>query len=59
MEWDLPGVEVQEQEEASAEGERVEVEWGEHALELGPAGVVSAPVAGLDFLIKPVFPATT
>ena len=28
------------------------VGWEEHALELDPAGAVSAPVVGLDFLIK-------
>ena len=50
MEWDLPEVEVQ------AEGE---VEWGERALEPDPAGIVSAPVAALDFLIKSVLPAIT
>ncbi len=59
MEWDLLGVEVREQGEVSDEGEGVEVGWEEHAPEPDPVEVVSAPVAGLDFLIKSVFPATT
>jgi len=48
-----------EQEGVGVEGEEVEVGWVEHAPELDPAGVVSAPVAGLGFLIKSGFPATT
>ena len=52
MEWDLPGVEVQEQEEVSDEGEGLEVGWEEHAPEPDPAGVVSAPVVEPDFLTK-------
>ena len=59
MEWDLLGVEVQEQGEVSGEGEGVEVGWEEQAPELDPAGVVSAPVVVPGFLIKSGFPATT
>ena len=50
MEWGLPGVEVRGQEEV--EGEEVEAGWGEHAPELGPAGIASALSVGLGFLTK-------
>ena len=58
MERDLPGVGVREQGEASDEG-RVEVGWEERALEPDLVGIVSAPVVGQDFLIRPGLPATT
>ena len=59
MEWDLRGVEVQEQEGVEGEEVEVEVGWGEHALEPDLAGVVSALIAGLGFLIKSGLPVTT
>ena len=52
MEWDLPEEVVQEQGGVVVEGEEVEVEWGEHAPEPDPVGVVSALIAELRFLIK-------
>jgi len=43
---------VQGQEEVSANGEEVEVEWEEHALEPGPVGIVSAPVVEQKLLTR-------
>ena len=52
MELGLPGGVVQEQVEVLVEGEAVAAGWEEHALELVPAVVVSAPTAGQRSLIK-------
>ena len=54
----LRGV-AQGQEEASVKGGWVEAEWEECALELGPVGVVSAPIVGQSFLIRQGFLAIT
>jgi len=59
MELDLPRVVVQGQEEVLVEVEVVEVGWGEHALALDLAGIVSVPTAGLNFPIKWEFLAIT
>ena len=52
MEQALPEGVVEGQEEASVKEEGVEVEWEEHALEPGPAGVVSAPIVERSFLTR-------
>ena len=54
----LGGV-AREQEEAPGEGEGLEAGWGERALEPDPAGVASALIVALGFLIKSGLPATT
>ena len=43
---------AQGQEEASVKEAWVEVGWEERALELGPVGIVSAPIVGQSFLTK-------
>ena len=40
-------------------GEEVEVGWEARVPELDPVAVVSAPIAGRRFLIKPGLPAMT
>jgi len=52
MEQALPEGVAQGQEEASAKGEGVEVEWEGRALGPGPAGIVSVPVVEQKFLTK-------
>jgi len=48
----LPEEVGQGQEEASAKGGWVEVEWEEHALEPDPAGIVSVPIVEQKFLTR-------
>jgi len=59
MEQGLPEGAAQGQEGVSDKGEAVEVEWEEHALELDPVGIVSAPIVGQSFLIRQGSPAIT
>ena len=50
---------VEVERERAEVGVEVGAGWEEQAPELAPVEIVSAPVAGLDFLIKSGLPATT